>query len=374
MLFHKTALTHSQAKRKTKKQTKQQEQQTTTATMGSTNSTANADDGFDETDTNLRSILLHPIGLSLTAFLYDQPSSTLPDDYWSILPNGSKSVYESCIDQYHRFLSKQTSKTDSSLDLNFSDQSERIWAKKLLQDANEYCASETDNRLVVEQENDAHDSASVDAIIYDKCRYKNKSMVSIIGFGLNNEDWWKTKHRVLQNLKKLLKDRRSMFTDEKAFLLVIITVDPIDKTHVKGAKRLKIQVGDPASRFGVFLCTKKDDKTIRTGMLWRKQLSNQAETTSEFIKLFAALQFAAIADCRRNTSYQKNFFYLGGNCSKFGNRVSVSVLVSSLIQQSMKEQPTNRTLYFWCFYYANNSCIDRSIQDSVLQTGVRTFI
>ena len=198
-------------------------------------SRANGEDGYKRTNAKLRSILFHPIGLTLVSILNDL---TLP-----ILPPGLendaiKKELRKYIEDYQTIFASAAGSWDGQTE---SDLATKIYAMIVAQinefkiagfrvNANE---KRSKDMLIVKTENpmaEEQDIRKPDFIISKEISSnqgkKQNSIVMMIDFGIGHEFWWKKQDQILQYVETLLMKRSSEpYTFDEPILLTIITVN-----------------------------------------------------------------------------------------------------------------------------------------------------
>ncbi len=289
---------------------------------------ATASVGFRQTNQALRSLLMHPLGIGLASLLNEKelPSSAVPIDQ-------KRLVYNTCTQRDGIFKAAVT---------NWNGERETDLTKQIMAQIN-VSKIRNDNVLNIEAERGIDGGKGRPDFIISKENGQNpKSIVMMIEFGIGHQWWWLKQHQILLYVKILLKQEENKihaYAFDQPILLTIITVNK---------RNNQTEGGDVDVRYGMFLCTRKNDDDFRLALLWRKRSTSLKDASKQFGKILYAANVCAML--REDRALRKSYEYLGPNCCKFGDLVSrcrrMSQHTHPCINYSNAEP--NRVL-FYCF-------------------------
>ena len=316
-------------------------------------SSANADRGFEGTNVNLRSPLIHPIGIPMASLLNDASLSLsiLYDESWKDLdinhdelqkyrttsrpePLGVRdNIFASAVSKWS---------TDQEKDLTNNIKAE---IESRMNDNTLEGYEENDvNSLTVSSEQQVNGGKGIlDFVVLkkngDKIDKTKRSVVMIVEFGINHNIWWKKMHQMLLYVKMLSENTDENVVFDQPILLTVITVNQRDtKSEYSTINKASDTAKDFAAkrhnnsnmnddtgrkvsdiheteantecsaentgggenlevRLGVFLCTPKDDGSdgnrYRIALLWRHDTSCVHDASIQFGKVLYAAQKCA---------------------------------------------------------------------------------
>ena len=342
---------------------------------------ANNETGFSITSIYLRSILIHPIGLLLASILNEVPLSEKIYAIWTGLSRDKLKYNSSSTgsDVRDTILSSALAewKTRKEKDLTAGIK------KKIDIEINEktldgYGTVKDEALLTIENEKGIGDSrqGQVDFVISKKCgdeKESKRSVVMIIEFGIPSNIWWQKMSQVLTYVKLLMQKQGKSYIIDQPLLLTVVTMKRPDPNKTSNE--------EPVARFGVFLCIPKGVDDCRLALLWRKDTSNVNEASKQFGKILYAAQRCAYLRENGRTSYK----YLGPNCCRIGDYVSIWLCKNKRIDYGTREfnffYLTNHcvifTLYSLCSticHVALLSCTEATTVDYDQRNDVRTFM
>lgn len=339
--------------------------------------------GFHAFLSKFCSILIHPIGMMLTTLLNNVPPPVMPVEFWCGFDkeklllkdddnisdrdqifaaavmrwNGKKAI--SLLSTIHSYIDALCS--EGKLEGYGSVDMELLVAQKV-----HFNTSDTTRSFLV-----------ISKASRDHMNDLKHSVVAIIDFSMNHDKWWSRHHYLLLYVSSLraTNDDKCKFIFDQPILLTIITVSKctgdtdtdakilpstisentkIDNAHTKNSDNNVISKGDKKkkatlgefykqneklielglgrnkirARCGVFLCTPEGSKNYRIALLWR----NEATCLRT-----ASVQFGRVIYCTTMCAHLREQFedmmfydYLGPNCHRIGNLVSITTMSSRL--------------------------------------------
>jgi hypothetical protein len=278
--------------------------------------------GFNATNAQLRSILIHPIGLMLASILNEVSLSTVFLDHWTDCCTGLNKwkellICKSCSVRDEIFSSAMkdwTSKREVDLTSIIHARIEHQIKNNTL---NGYGTSEAS--LTLEKEKSVGGGkGKIDFIIskrHGDDHQSKKSVVMIMEFGLNHNIWWQKFGQILKYVELMLTEAESNYIIDQPVLLTVITVSTGSDTSND----------NPVARYGMFLCIPKEKKKqYRLALLWRADTFCLNDASKQFGKILFVAQ--RCADLREYFTMKPEFEtthqYLGPNCCRIGQLVS----------------------------------------------------
>ena len=366
---------------------------TTSAKSTPPSSAATVENGFLRTNFHLRSILSHPISFILTFLLNALTFPVLKSGFdiaTNILETTLRPYISTEDDAPYQTIFSNAANTWTSG--NETDLTKAILIEMATQGGfrtitnttNESITStssvSTEDLLFV-GEKTISENGRPDFIISKK-EIKKESIVMTIEVGINNALWWQKHDQLLKYVEMLLRKRKDELSKEastqeasskevstqaastqeasskevstqeasshpknpklkKTFQIPYTFEDPILLTIITVDSKTK------KARFGMFLCTPKNAYTdYRIALLWRIQTSTFEAASKQFGKVLYAAKMCAYL---RQHEVARSFYeyeYLGPNCCKFGEYVSILTCAFFRfgLQLSLARPDSNMTL------------------------------
>ena len=354
----------------------------------SISTSSNNSTGFKNTNDCLRSIFIHPMGVLLTTLLNETPPPLMPDDFWVELHK------EMNKDELLTYKSYQTDLDYvlAAAVLQWDGNNETQLTNKIHSYMNAICnhkrvdgyvgdkrsVNQTENALIFEREKytskDQNGAGRVDFIITKQSSDVNnnnstkKSIVAIVEVGTDSNNWWRKQHQILKYVTAIraATAENSDFIFDQPILLVVMTVTK-DNNNNKDSEGIKSQEIDETNkdlgefdeqkskiemmdfgndtisfRCGVFLCTPKETIDSRIALLWRTETKCLKAASQQFGKVLYAANICAQYRERFADMVKYKFQYLGPNCCKIGNSVSVFFIFTIVLLKV-----TFRSNYLW---------------------------
>ena len=359
-------------------------------TKGSSPSNGNTDHGFDVANWNLRSPLIHPMGVLMASLLNDAASCSsefqLPKEFTG------------CVDIYPEELIYQPFEVRDSIFASAVSNWNTDLERNLTENIMEEIQSRMDNDKLIGYESIDEISLMVEAekhIISTSSNVRGKldfvmtkknvnetkrSVVMIVEFNIGHGIWWQKMDQMLKYVKKLCEatedDNDIAFNQNQPILLTIVTVNKrekkskcstipedtdihsdvaankIDNTDIQfidrkvaatpdvhGTNTNSLEDGASGEaplevRFGVFLCVRRPGVEYRIALLWRKETLDVNDASIQFGKILYAAELCAFLREQFAATFMEPiegkealYQYLGPNCCRIGESVSIQMSV-----------------------------------------------
>ena len=272
--------------------------------------------GFRQTNQAMRSLLMHPVGIGLASLLNEKEISST-----TLLIDKELLVYNESTERDGVFKAAMA---------EWNGEAEKDLTKKILKrikntkiegfktsETNE-SNSENDNVLLIEAENGINvGQGRLDFVISNEIGKNEKSIVMMIEFGIGHHCWWKKQDQILRYVGLLLKQQKNkkhVFAFDQPILLTVVTVNKPNSRTEGGSGVDTVDV-----RYGMFLCTRRNDGDFRLALLWRKHSTDLEDASKQFGKILHAASVCAML--RENVALHNSYQYLGPNCCKFDKLV-----------------------------------------------------
>ena len=340
-----------------------------TTSLQSPSRSPNPTVGFAVTNRQYRSILAHPIGIPLAAYVNDVSDIPEQPDYVR--------------NALHDFQGDDFDVVFANATLAWRNGSEPELTAQLLKHIHSAGEQQGPLREILESSETEKGivgngvKGRLDLLFHDpdtgSTGDSKKSIVAIVEFGFENKFWWTKQDQILSYVSMLCRNEDHRYKFDQPMLLSVITLNkstynsdahttetPVDQIHFE-------------ARFGVFLCVPKGDggTDFRITLLWRVKTTNLKETSCHFGKLLNAVQLCWHLRKYCQTHEDKiNYEYLGPNCCRIGDIVSsyVGVNVENFVARTLQLIQNPLSIYQMCF----ESFTDPMIVVFVLQNDDRT--
>jgi hypothetical protein len=145
----------------------------------------------------------------------------------------------------------------------------------------------------------------------------------IIEFGVHHDRWWQTFGQILEYVTFIRSTTETKYVIDQPVLLTVITVNNNNnKSNESGDKHI-------VARYGMFLCIPKGNYQYRLALLWRVDTYSVDDASQQFGKTLSAAQRCTDMIELLNEDIPKSYQYLGPNCCRIGQYVSVSLAKST---------------------------------------------
>ena len=341
--------------------------------------------GFDVANWNLRSLLIHPMGIPMASLLNDAiPSRTLLEDFTSNLDMNleelSKMLAYRGVEVRDSILNSAVSKRGKDDEVKLTQKIMEEIQSKMDNNSLDGYERSNENSLMVESEKNIKSNknscqANMDFVVSkkngDNDNATKRSVVMIIKFGMGHEIWWQKMRQILIYVETLCEgsENDNDITFNQPMLLTIVTVNnstmnEFDDSIVKVAAN-KMNDADTDNtdhitehanidthtatatgsdetlvvRYGVFLCTRRPNgdgggNKYRIALLWRKDASSVDDASIQFGKILYAAQECATLREKFAAQFMESidgkealYQYLGPNCCRIGESVSIQMFV-----------------------------------------------
>ena len=269
--------------------------------------------GFRQTNQAMRSLLMHPVGIGLASLLNEKEiSSTSPPIGIELL------VYNQCTQRggvFKAAVAEWNGETENDLTKKIMKHIKKTKLKGFKTKAKR----RNDNVLLIEAENGINvGQGRLDFVISNEIGKNEKSIVMMIEFGIGHHCWWKKQDQILLYVGLLLKQQKNkkhVFAFDQPILLTVVTVNKPNCSQTEGGSG----VDTVDVRYGMFLCTRRNDGDFRLALLWRKHSTDLEDASKQFGKILHAASVCAML--RENVALHNSYQYLGPNCCKFDKLV-----------------------------------------------------
>ena len=319
----------------------------TTRCSESVSDSSDPEVGFGATIDITCSVLMHPMGLPLLFFIYNNDNAVNPVTYVQAALEGFNGTHTEDIDLRKNVfaatvLDWREGETDLTKKLMFNIKHCQIGASLVMTDREKQITGNEGQ------------TAKVDYIFSEaEGEDAKKSIVALFEFGLENNNWWTKQHQILKYVKMMRTEEDTKYKFDQPILISAITINSTSQIGGKSRKRAQTEeLIDEAkkaaqiatfqsnlniitknenninnhrfeARFGVFLCTPKGNDDFRITLLWRHTTQTLSDASTQFGKILHAVQFCSYL--RKYCNDHKNMIqykYLGPNCCKIGDLVS----------------------------------------------------
>uniref|UniRef100_A0A7S2XKI1 Protein kinase domain-containing protein n=1 Tax=Attheya septentrionalis TaxID=420275 RepID=A0A7S2XKI1_9STRA len=268
------------------------------------------DQGKEQVNRRLRSVLSHPLALPLLHMLHGNNPGNL--DYLSKESefykddddddDGTESTSFDCIfeNTFNDWL-KVTKRDEPGLTKALA---------KAIEDKHEDMNFHSDIEVRMNHEDKIKPYGKIDILLTpeEKASETKSTPFAIIDVGRNDVDWWKKMDQSMKYLAKMGSDQTdNRLRFEEPLLLVVLTIE--GGGGAPSDKELKV-------RLGVFFCspksTCKDD--YRISLLWQSHTNNLTKASKDFGRLLRAT--SDFSRWRVDGQVNVRWEYLGPNCCK----------------------------------------------------------
>ena len=272
------------------------------STRSSPSGNAHTKHGYDTTNSKLRSVLAHPLGLPLTAILNKAALSPPTVSLGFDLPTLERTT------NYDSIFSNATSGCNGS--------NETALTKELVKCINDGMEKGKNSNILAENEvsvksNHGSPNGRVDILIsnHRSDGAEPKSVLTLIEFSMDNQHWWKKLDQCITYADILCQGEDKKHIFDKPMLLAAITVEKLGSEDMK-------------AKFGVFLCSKKKSGVgtdFRMSLLWRADTDGPEAASEAFGKLLHATFYCG--ELRDGINKACEYQYLGPNCCRYSDQV-----------------------------------------------------
>ena len=286
--------------------------------------------GFHTAMVYLRSILIHPIGLTLASLLNEAPLPKFLYDHWVSLSDVKEllSEYNSkCCTYRDDIFSSTMSKWKSKREVDLTKSIFTNIKNRITDDTLDGYTKSNAALLTIENESPVGGGKRiiVDLIISKKCSNEiqteskpKQSVVMIVEFGVHHTKWWQKLGQILAYVEILRTENESKYIVDQPMLLTVVTVSS-DTTETSN--------NTIVARYGIFLYIPKAKGQYRLALLWRVDSFDIDNASKQFGKtLYAAQCCANLRDYFTSTimkpDFETSYQYLGPNCCRIGQIVS----------------------------------------------------
>lgn len=335
--------------------------------------------GFHAFISKFCSILIHPIGMMLTTLLNNVPPPVMPVEFWcgfdkkKLLLKGDDNISDR--DQiFAAAVMRWNGKKAITLMSTIHSYIDALCSERKLEG---YGSVDRDSLVAHKVHFNTDDTTRSFLVISktsrDHINNLKLSVVAIIDFSLNHEKWWSRNYHLLEYVSSLraTNDDKCKFIFDQPILLTIITVSKctgdtdtnkkilpsatsettkIDDAHTKRLdnnviskrdrkkkefheqkeKLVELGLGRDKirARSGVFLCTPEGSNDYRIALLWRSEATCLRAVSVQFGRVMYCTTMCA--HLREQFEDMMRYNYLGPNCQRIGNLVSVATMSSRL--------------------------------------------
>jgi hypothetical protein len=328
-----------------------EEEQTIEKTQSIGGSVYNVD-GYNEVNTNLRSVLMHRIGPPLMAYLnfindyendeekqkqlfYNIAGTFLPkfdpDDVLNDAP--LRGEYNNVLEKAIKKWKEIEKRNERNLTKAIFDLLVPIITKNETENESAETTSDRlvptipkkDDQTVLLVENEKYvknPSTELNGKADIFFSGEGGSVAAIYEFGLKNEIWWSKLYQTILYACACFSETNE-YKFDKPILLVTITI-------------AESKDGEVDAKFGVFLCTRRkqegddDAEKYRMALLWRTKTDTIHDASIALGKILYATYLCAKwgSQCERNSNdVSSTYGYLGPNCVRLGNKVRMYQLI-----------------------------------------------
>ena len=273
--------------------------------------------GFRQTNQAMRSLLMHPVGIGLASLLNEKEISST-----TLLIGNELLVYNECTERdgvFKAAAAEWNGETETDLTQKLLKHIKKTKLKGFKTSETIESNSGNDNVLLIEAENGINvGQGRLDFVISNEIGKNEKSIVMMIEFGIGHHCWWKKQDQILRYVGLLLKQQKNkkhVFAFDQPILLTVVTVNKPNCSQTEGGSG----VDTVDVRYGMFLCTRRNDGDFRLALLWRKHSTDLEDASKQFGKILHAASVCAML--RENVALHNSYQYLGPNCCKFDNLV-----------------------------------------------------
>jgi hypothetical protein len=333
---------------------------TTAATSESISERTNVLNGYSDFVHNKRSVLVHPVGLPLVRYFYggggarrrgseetiagatDRVDQFFPPEIFIVRDNCKDDAAEEEEDCgvflrcHEEWIGALSMKLVEGRDSTRAEESETELTRLLRVAIGERMGSK---RFEVTTVPDAATNGTGNCCLLVRSKVEGRGVSSfscpllLLKVGLNNDFWWSKYDQGAQYLQGLLPE---LGKDRPLLLAVVTLTDPsknLSDAVTALGKRIWEGRGDPAqgdvaaakdalnsafaARIGAFIVVPRKDRRYRIALLWHGQAGDQAALSQHFGRVLGAARLLpAWIDAAKKLVSERNFVYLGPNCSK----------------------------------------------------------
>ena len=333
---------------------------------------SNSPNAFGRTSDNLRSVLMHPMGLPLVVYLNGiQNHHDHPAYIKNVLDNFTNSRNDDS-----RLRDNVFAATALDWGGGETDFTEKLWFNiNYCEIGEELLTTAREKKVVKEKE-----TGKVDFIFHEKVLVDQSSASSVVAlfeFGIGNGMWWTKQDQVLKYASMLLQtntDNNNNYKIDQPVLLSVITINDSSKSQdaniikwanvkcanqeeydafeKKKGKTFDLNIDGIVSktsdtekipfeaRFGVFLCIPMGEEgKFRLALLWRHETETLKDASTQFGKMLYAVQLCSFLS--KNCNLNENaiqYTYLGPHCCKIGDYVRLIYIYIYRIKLTLAAQ------------------------------------